>query len=571
MMEMKGWAILALGCFVSPAFAQSARSMADEYEKQIKSAEVVGALGTDLFGEQVNFYTGSTSFVHADVSLPGNNALPVNLVREYRVEVQGDVPRKGMFADWDMQIPHLQGVFHLQWQSMGGTAARCSDASAPPTVTYQGTSFDGPEYWSGAHLHMPGGGTQEMLKVVPENPHRPTGGLTYTWVTNNQWYFSCFASANASGEGFLAHAPDGTRYWFDWLASRAASPISKGSPTPSTLSASAGDGTVTLLSVGGYTLPRREIWLLPTRVEDRFGNTVTYAYDATNRMRLTQITSSDGRSLAFTYNTAGYVAVVSDGPRTWSYEYTGQSLTSVVLPDGSRWQYGLAALNTASFETSEGGLCAGADIWMGGDATATINHPSGAQGQFLFRPTMHGRSYVTRACIALPGGTEHYARFAKRFATYALKQKTISGPGLPSYQWQYTYGPPNDSYADECTAGCVETKTVEVTGPDKFQRYTFGNRFQQTDGKLLELETGTSPATIQRTEVTIYQIDGAGQPYPVRVGRSPYTRSDRTAEPLMPLKSTTITQQGTAFRTVVNGYDQYARPISITKGSVPSP
>jgi YD repeat-containing protein len=570
-MRMNGWAMLALGFLASPAFAQSGRSMADEYEKQIKSAEVVGALGTDLFGDQVNFYTGSTSFVHTDVNLTGNHALPVNLVREYRMEVQGEVPRKGMFGDWDIQIPHLQGVFHLQWESMDGSATRCSNPSAPPKVTYQGTSFDGPEYWSGAQLHLPGGGSQEMLKVVAENPNKPTGGLTYPWVTNNQWYFSCFASANASGEGFLAHAPDGTRYWFDWLASRAVAPISKGSPTPTMLAASNTADGVTPFIANGYVLPRREIWLLPTRAEDRFGNTVSYTYDATNRMRLTRITSSDGRSLTFTYNAGGYVGTATDGQRTWTYEYTGQSLTGVVLPDGSRWQYVLSALNIASFETSEAGLCGGAEIWTGGDATGIITHPSGAQGQFVFRPTLHGRSYVTRSCIALPGGSDYYARFAKRFATYALKQKTISGPGLPTYQWQYAYGVPNDSYADECSAGCADTKTVEVTGPGKFQRYTFGNRFQQTDGKLLKLETGTSPTAIQRVEVMKYQLDPTGQPYPIRVGRSPFIRSDRTAEPLMPLKSTTISQQGTTFSSVVNSYDQYARPTNVTKGSAPSP
>lgn len=46
-MRMNGWAMLALGFLASPAFAQSGRSMADEYEKQIKSAEVIGALGIE--------------------------------------------------------------------------------------------------------------------------------------------------------------------------------------------------------------------------------------------------------------------------------------------------------------------------------------------------------------------------------------------------------------------------------------------------------------------------------------------------------------------------------------------
>ena len=83
---------------------------------------------------------------------------------------------------------------------------------------------------------------------------------------------------NGSGEGFLATTRDGTRYWFDHMAQFHETLLS--SPT-------SGGSTATPLS-------RRRNALYVTRVEDRFGNSVSYSYSntATSPVRLTSISAS---------------------------------------------------------------------------------------------------------------------------------------------------------------------------------------------------------------------------------------------------------------------------------------
>lgn len=43
----------------------------------MRSGETVGALGPNLMGDSINDYSGALEFSQTDVSLPGNNALPV--------------------------------------------------------------------------------------------------------------------------------------------------------------------------------------------------------------------------------------------------------------------------------------------------------------------------------------------------------------------------------------------------------------------------------------------------------------------------------------------------------------
>jgi YD repeat-containing protein len=53
--------------------------------------------------------------------------------------------------------------------------------------------------------------------------------------------------------------------------------------------------------------------MMVSRIEDRFGNFVTYTYAGN---RLTAITASDGRSITLSYNANGHVTSASDGTRT---------------------------------------------------------------------------------------------------------------------------------------------------------------------------------------------------------------------------------------------------------------
>lgn len=67
-----------------------------------------------------------------------------------------------------------------------------------------------------------------------------------------------------------------------------------------------------------YLMHRREVWIMPTLVTDRTGNTVTYNWSTSEPWKLTSMVASDGRSLSFTYvSGSNRVASVSDGSRTW--------------------------------------------------------------------------------------------------------------------------------------------------------------------------------------------------------------------------------------------------------------
>jgi hypothetical protein len=72
-------ALLALAFVGTPAGAVD--SIYTEQGKLIRAGEAVGTLGADLFGDKVNFYTGTVEFIQNDLSLPGNNNLPVSVGR----------------------------------------------------------------------------------------------------------------------------------------------------------------------------------------------------------------------------------------------------------------------------------------------------------------------------------------------------------------------------------------------------------------------------------------------------------------------------------------------------------
>ncbi|MCI4567113.1 RHS repeat-associated core domain-containing protein [Lysobacter sp. CFH 32150] len=602
-------ALLVCAVLVAPAWGQV--TIPEEYGKTIKSAEAVGALGPNLFGDQTSFYTGATTFSATDVSLPGNSSLPVAVGRRFVVQsrdmeaVNNLMSADGMFADWELDIPHLHAVFSTAaydsnggWQVRNGQGdpnLRCSAGGLREPLVATG-SFGGlweaSEYWHGYNAYIPGVGDQEMLSVGTSNPHQPTDGKTYEWVTNNQWYFSCLPNTanGVPGEAFLAISPDGTRYWFDWFASREASTIVKekgpvqalsesGESTTSTTDATSSDQVTTMAPVGDKTsLTRMEVWILPTRVEDRFGNYVTYTYDATHPWRLTTIAANDGRQLTLGYNTDGDIASVSDDTRTWIYRYSS-GLSEVELPDTSKWLINFGTVRQAYTSPQPNqNIVAFCEQPSSGATqpiyTGTITHPSGAVGEFRFQSKLHGRSYVPKVCIKPdPYGAADYAHNPFYFDTVGLIQKTISGPGLPVAQWSYTYGPPNNSWAEDCTSGCVATKTVEVTGPGDFVRYTFGNKYRDTDGKLLKVETGSALTSILKTETTTYLLDPTNQAYPSQVGRSPYLRGDHSAEKLTPSIQRQITQQGTTFTWQANqtngvySFDQFANPLSVTRAS----
>jgi len=561
----------------SLAHAQSTITPQVDYLKKIDSARTLSALDQNLFGDNINDYTGAVTFSVTDVELPGNSALRVAIARKFDVnEVRsrlGAHRRGGSIHDWDFDIPHLHGSFATSTGWQAGTTAnlRCGQSNlaqaAPPTIPPSATasiSFASDDYWHGNMLYVPGQGDDEILHLADSATVKPGDGQAYHWVTKGHWYFSCLATTanGVAGDAFLARAPDGTKYWFNQVVGQKASVsgVQKGS-----------DGS----------LPRMDVWMMPTRVEDRFGNWVTYTYSAADQGNIVAINANDSRQLTVTYrdgvgnislNGSGYVDTVSDGTRTWTYGYTAGSLTSVTLPDSSKLIYNFSAFNADGSDIAFDGCGSLPQSMAWYDFVATVTHPSGAVGTFTFDYKQHGRSYVPKNCWYATNGSGD--RIPPVFAVLSLTKKTISGPGIAAAPtWSWTYPALQYSYDAQCAAGCPTTKLITVTQPDgSVLRQTFGVRYGVNDGMLLQSDVLNGSTTLKSRTVD-YQIDPTGQAYPAHVGDPFKLLNDPGTGVLRPIRQKKTTQDGATFTWQVNNasgvysFDSYARPLSVTKSS----
>jgi YD repeat-containing protein len=561
--------------------------------KLFQSTRQVTALGPSLFGDRVSLYTGALEFVQTDVSLPGNNRLPVSVGRRL---VAGQESRSGLFGTWDLEIPHLHGVFSdkLGWVPATGLAsARCSDFSKPPPVQESSGlngNWSGTEYWHGSFLYIPGQGDQELLKRSSSYPDAPTGNASYTFpvVTRQDWQIRCIASMDSlngsPGEAFVAVSPDGTEYRFDWMVSRPLPILKKTDPAPAQdgeallrgemSSVSIGDEPSSLMAGDPIVLNRKEVWILPTRVTDRFGNAVIYTYDPTKKWQVKTIESQDGtgsaRKITFSYlssdtSPVGRVSSISDGTRTWNYSYTSDgkaALQTVTLPDNSAWQ--LAGLNELQYDINYqgSGTCDSPGIPIQETRTGEAKHPSGAEAEFVIAPTRHARVGVPRECLTYAEPMSESVVYPNQFDTYALTTKTISGPGLPAMTWDTTYSAAMPGWAP--WNGQDGTKQVEVRDPDgSSTRHTFGTVYMQTEGQLQLTERfDNSGSPVRSTALNYTQIA-------LPKGISEQRRGDgEMAARSVETSRREIVQQGTSFVWEATAFNlPFSQPTRVKRSS----
>jgi YD repeat-containing protein len=579
--------VLFIAACTSFGKAEADVSYFQDQAKVIHAPHAVSALGADLFGDKVNLYNGSLEFIQTDVSLPGNNALPVMIGR--RMATGSEVFPNMQFGTWDLDIPHLHGTYttaqgwSIPFPSAGLTPfSRCSQFGAPPSVPGAGSgtpsNFTPDEYWHGHFLYVPGQGDQALLRRAPGYTDGPKDGQNYPVVTQKLWALRCLpamANGAALGEGFLAVSPDGVQYRFDWLATRPVQALYK----PGGTGALAAGAVATTASTTGLDktapvadaftsalLPRSEVWIMPTSVTDRFGNKVSYTYNPDKPWQLTRIQSNDGRTITLQYLAGtSRIETVNDGSRTWTYRYTsGGVLESVSLPDAATWELLGAHSLQQNLEISSS--CDTTDILSGTNTPtiATLIHPSGASGTFTLTPVTHGRSWVPRSCRGNVSAGTAYAYRPRYFSSLSLTRKSIGGPGVANMDWEYEYGTPNASWSP-CN-GCVETSSTEVTDPKgDVTVYTFGNRYNLTEGQLQKVEVNDVRNGLLRTTSSHYRAPNAG-PYPLVIGSSGQQRGDGAmAEVFTPMDEQTITQQGVSFNWQAAVFDERARATVVNK------
>lgn len=571
-MHYNGRCALRVLCFLAFVFSAgfaTAQTLPQEYSTLIRADQNAGPLDAGLLGDRIDFDTGHVEFVATDVSLPGNSALPVAVGRRYVVETNpsGVVPERD-FGDWDLEVPHIEGIVatSVGWTVPGANPnARCSAFAGAPDASVTTPSPDDPataitttipweQYSTGYRLAVPGYGRRELLQRAPNNTAHPASG-SWPIVTNDWWMVSCLASLAAgspgSGEGFVALAPDGTKYTFNWLAQRPYVPLSRPADTNQPVTA---------------TLDREAAWMMATNVEDRFGNWVKYTYDASAPLHLTGITSSDGRAITLNYlGTTNSVQSISDGAHIWNYGYTFNgsyySLSSVTRPDTSKWQISLDTLNHISWSYPNPWTCGPPGTPSAPNSfSGTITHPSGAQGKFTFYITRRGRSGAPATCYTNSANVAFASVQPGVYDTLALTQKQISGPALASpLTWSLAYAGCSGSV-------CSATVTTTVTDPRGHEtRYTFGTGYNDDEGQLLKVESGGSGAAYLQTETYQY-FPATGQSYPAPLGTATQSRGDTVRlATLRPLQKRTTTLQGMSFTYTASSLDAFGNPQSITR------
>lgn len=576
----------------SPAFAQQEKTYADEYQNRIKSAGAIQAASP--FGENVDLYTGATSFEQVDLVLQGTGPD----IRVARRSIKGDWSaaepmRYSGFGDWELEIPQITtivsgtakydstvGVWRVYDPSYQASDLRCTYLAGdlvPTALGAYGPKTGGTDftYWGQPYqLDVPGAGSQTFLQRSPSTPAPATG--TYRAVTNQHWHIGCLPSTTSGhpGEAFVAVAPDGTKYFLTQMMFDKYQTFRDVNPLPPN------DWSLTPRNVGR---------MKATRVEDRFGNYITYGYAGD---RLTSITASDGRSVTIQWwADAPLIKSVTANGQVWTYAYasrstTGGTLSQVTLPDSSTWTYTGTAAPEALAPVGTRGCFhgAGSELYTtvgsltGITSTYTMKNPAGAVATFQYSTRLRAQSFMPTWCEGLGEGYETQNPY---FLVSSLVQRQLAGPGMATATWSYAYEPAHASADRDCgNGGCQGTTYTDVTGPDGHRiRYVHSTRYAVLQGKLLRTELYENGQTLKRVEDISYNYAEGDRPYTGTVGSALFFTSPPFAsENIVVTRKNVITQQGRRFTwevpggcAGVNGYcfDWFGRPTKVVKSSSP--
>lgn len=614
--RLAGFTTLSLfGLLASSAISSvSAQGRFDwaEFGTRANATGDVASMSTQILGDGVDLYGGGLSFSVTDVELPGTGPA-VRFTRRFSVKSRDQYARYNDHAmrDWEIALPSISGTYAPDWMPQGSLAGkRCSISAAelarPPTQIPLATIvLESDSYWNGIQLDLPDGGGGELL-FAREGAPMPTQGGPYRWLTSAGARVSCLSELKnrpGGGEGFRVVAPDGLTYDFDHMAQFEEAPI--------TLTSVNTEGSIPRTST--WTTGRRTNALYPTKVSDRFGNTVSYIYaNAWNQpMRLVQILASDGRRIDISYLDSGnrISKVAANGAncaqlnaRCWTYGYRTLSkpsryvtLNQVRQPDGHFWSINFEQWADARIETSDSST---RSCWNLPDLdeptqfTASVVHPAGLRGDFTVGIEKLGLAQVPLWCknVTRPANDpiDDVANVGPSYHAFVLRSKTLSGPGLPPRQWLYSFERTishvvlnvdssfpfcpigrSDCAEPICSsASCAGTARTLITEPGgRWERHTFGNTYGYDEGKLLKVEVGQGADVLRSTSYQhdLSQQDGA---YLARWGFSPRFRRDGfSTEYHRPTVAMTTAQQGVNFERAISSFDSYARPTAAVGAS----
>ncbi|QIZ78686.1 RHS repeat protein [Ferrimonas lipolytica] len=482
----------------------------------------IKSLTSDLFGDTLDLSTGNLAFSHDDLSIPGNFDIPVGIIR--KLSDPDSWHRETLeFGNWSLSLPHIRSTYILDkngnadqayWNR--GKACTLPLNSNPNYNVYIGGGANQSSqpyvvskkaYWNGDTVSIP---QQGSVKLTTKK-----GDSTYQRYNNKNWKVECFSGEDGN-EGFKITTNNGLTYFLEKerriksFRKYTAASVSTGQTCTTNCA------PVTLPSNTGYIDPKLlfdqiSIFLLPSKIIDRFDNEVRFTYGENGLIE--QISTSDGRHISFV-SSQGRIAEIRANGKVWHYNYQGNEKTylleSVTRPDGKSWHFDYSDW---SEDTVFGDIYNDGHIDWGVPGTRCLAdridrpyllmaHPDGVVGNFKVVEHCHNQSEVPklRRIDYNQSGpaieTYHIQPFSRLFS---LSKKSLTLNDGSSYEWQYEYSaskwafkndPLTEHHRLNGALDGVETahlKSTKVIQPDGSETVSyFDRRYASAGNKLHE-------------------------------------------------------------------------------------
>ncbi|MCC5827153.1 RHS repeat-associated core domain-containing protein [Alkalimonas sp.] len=325
---------------------------------------------------------------------------------------------------------------------------------------------------------------------------------------------------------------------------------------------------------GNVSFARYHSFMLVSRVDDRFGNWVRYNYSGNN---LSRIESSDGRVISLQYNNNRVSSATAHG-KTWSYNYNSNALTRVNRPDGSHWQFAHSQASFYDQAPNTEGRCLNNDSRAIPHHLVTITHPTGAVGDFKVKSVRHGRTEVPK--LQLGPVNDHNYRYAfaidRCYNTIALTEKTISGSGLDTMTWQYSYSENEGAFVNEpkqavtvigggLPSGMVagDLKFTRVKAPDNSVTvHYFNRRFDWREGSEVFTDYFDTDGTTRLRRILKSFAKGAS----FGSATKQYSNADLTSHAVLTTRQQVI-ENGDTFTTDYSAFNVYSTPTLVKESN----
>lgn len=420
------------------------------------------------FNENIDPFTGSLQQQYVDLHIPGNGGFDLKVIRSYN---SSSVEPLNPAAYDPSSGSGVGWSIHFGRVLKNKETTICLNKNAL-------TVSDNPV------LELPDG-SRQLLAF--------TGSTSPLMLTTQRWRADCINTG-----GLSVYSPDGTRY----------------------------DMTQLVTMTGGVNPVYA--WFT-TKITDKNGNYANISYKASTSPEVSNITTSDGRTITFTYADSGLlsrrITQISGAGQTWSYAYQAISgvadkyfLTSVTRPGGTSWGYSYNGnLNTSP----------------GSHVMSSVNYPQGGS-------ISYGYDFVYFDSQANPMSR-----------STVISRKTSSTGG----SWTFNYSPGSSNNYDTTTVSTPSgTITYKHVGPN----YSTSGSVWMV-GLLMSKSIGSA-----QTETYTWDKQKISNENYFRPGAF-VTKVDSGATNAPILTKKVISRDGATYTLTNSGFDSYGNPTTVTE------